>query len=184
MSANTLNIKKSLRTRTTDRRRAGAVATCSLETWAILRGGPGGTKAGARAAGPESRALETDASRLKRSMSRCVGLIRGFASWCSLRRLAHDEPSGSTQAAAKSVRGCSGVRCTAQRPQQPHSSRFAGQPFVDTSTFLGPNPTDNFLFDHDSGAARNNLLCGHRLGMFKTVYPVPVFTDPAPHSFS
>jgi hypothetical protein len=67
-------------------------------------------------------------------------------------------------------------------PQQPHSSRFADQPgtspFVDTSTFLGPNPTDNFLFARDSGAARNNLLCGHRLGMFKTVYPVPVFTNP------
>jgi len=35
-----------------------------LETWALLRRGPGGTKACARAAEPKSRALETHASGL------------------------------------------------------------------------------------------------------------------------
>ena len=46
--------------------RAGAGAACSLETWVILCRGSSGAKASARAAGPEWRALETDASRLNR----------------------------------------------------------------------------------------------------------------------
>ena len=45
----------------------------------LLRLGPGGTRACLRAAGPRSRALETDASRLKGLASRCMGFIRGFA---------------------------------------------------------------------------------------------------------
>jgi hypothetical protein len=50
--------------RTAHPRRAGAVEMCSLKTWALFRGGPSGAKACARPAGPKSRALETDASRL------------------------------------------------------------------------------------------------------------------------
>ena len=54
--------------RTSHPRGAGAVEMCSLETWALFRGGPGRAKACARPAGPKSRALETDASRLKRRL--------------------------------------------------------------------------------------------------------------------
>jgi hypothetical protein len=39
-------------------------AARSLETWTLLRRGPRGAKARARAAGPKSRAFETDARRL------------------------------------------------------------------------------------------------------------------------
>src|ERR1700690_3445583 len=88
--------------RTAYRRRAGALAAGAMETWTLLCRRPGGAKACARAAGPKSRALETDASRLKgRHHGGCNALASGL--W----RLADDEPSGSTQVAAKPDRGCS-----------------------------------------------------------------------------
>jgi hypothetical protein len=55
-----------------------SVATCSLEIWAILCRGPGGTKACARTAGPKSRDLETDASRLNGRYHGAWGFIRVF----------------------------------------------------------------------------------------------------------
>jgi len=46
-------------------RRAGAVAACSLETWALSCRGLSGAKACARAADPKLKSPETDAGRLK-----------------------------------------------------------------------------------------------------------------------
>jgi len=43
-----------------------AVAGCALEVGALFCQGPSGAKAGAWAAGPKSRALETNANRLNR----------------------------------------------------------------------------------------------------------------------
>src|SRR4029077_3204742 len=59
-------------------RRPSAVATCSLETWALFRRGPGRAKACARPAGPKSRALETDASRLNRGLRIVIHLREGL----------------------------------------------------------------------------------------------------------
>ena len=69
-----------LRERSRDRRGWRWLAAGIL---ALLLGGPGRTKACARAAGPKSRALETDASGMNGSAPRCIGYHRGF---CLLAR--------------------------------------------------------------------------------------------------
>ena len=81
--------------RTAHRRRASAVAACALETRALFCRGPSRAKAGTRAADPESRALETDASGLNRRLqgSWVHPFILHFC-WeepCTLQRIAHGQ---------------------------------------------------------------------------------------------
>jgi hypothetical protein len=117
---------------------------------------------------PKLRALETDASRLNGRVT-VHGIHprptdsadptddgNGSGPRIFLRRLAHHEPSGSTQAAAKPARGCSlaasnvqakvRIRRNRDVKSQTHSSRFADQPgtssFVNRSAFNGTNPKD------------------------------------------
>ena len=56
----------------------GAVAACALEARTLFRRGASRAKAGARAADPESRAIETDASGLKRRLHGARGSSRIF----------------------------------------------------------------------------------------------------------
>ena len=85
-------------------RGASAVAACALEAWALLRRSASRAKAAARAADPESRALETDAGGLNARLHGARGSSRSFVGrlrFGSLRSPGHEKVGWSGAAAYK-----------------------------------------------------------------------------------